>query len=220
MEFARGESRGSYIWGRSVHNVRIEHLWVDVSHYISQSWNDLFTILEMRYGLDITNTNHIWLLQHLFLPTINEQLAFWAESWNHHRISQRNGPARSPEDMFGFDMLVHGIQGDSLDQFAMSDEELEVFGVDWEGLQDEVLLRALRKNYSGEGSGSWLGHRGPPPDLNGVIVDSPAGPLSHKQVVSLDEQVLHYIHEPHEEHVARLWVDALAVARVMQPNLF
>ncbi|KAJ3909291.1 hypothetical protein F5879DRAFT_1007149 [Lentinula edodes] len=205
---------------KSVHNVRIERLWVDVSHYISQSWNDLFTILEMRYGLDITNANHIWLLQHLFLPTINEQLAFWAESWNHHRISQRNGPARSPEDMFGFDMLVHGIRGDSLDQFAMSDEELEVFGVDWEGLQDEVLLRALRKNYSGEGSGSWLGHRGPPPDLNEVVVNSPAGSLSHGQVVSLDEQVLHYNREPQEEHVARLWVDALAVARVMQPNLF
>lgn len=117
-------------------------------------------------------------------------------------------------------MLVHGIRGDNVDQFSMSDEELEVFGVDWEGLQDEVILNALRRNYSGEGSGSWLGHRGPPPNLNEIAVNPPLGPLSPEQVVSLDEQTQHHVRQPLEDDTARLWVDALAAARAMQPDLF
>lgn len=205
---------------RSVHNVRIERLWVDVSHYISQTWNDVFTVLELRHGLDISNMNHIWLLQHLFLSLINEQLTFWAEGWNNHRISQRNGPARSPEDRFGFDMLVCGFRGNSLDQFAMSDEELEVFGVDWEGLQDEVLLRSLRKNYSNEGSSSWLGRRGPPPELSEVVVDPPSGSLTPDQVVSLDRQLERYVRSPQEADVVPLWTNALAIARSMHSALF
>ncbi|KIK53926.1 hypothetical protein GYMLUDRAFT_249962 [Collybiopsis luxurians FD-317 M1] len=63
-----------------------------------------------------------------------------------------------PEDMFGFDMLINGIQGEELSQFAMSNEELEGFGVDWDGLQGEVLLRSLQAYYGSEGSGSWLEH--------------------------------------------------------------
>ncbi|KAJ3860488.1 hypothetical protein EV359DRAFT_49016 [Lentinula novae-zelandiae] len=220
MEHAHGEGRGSYLWGRSVHNVRIECLWVDVSHYCSQTWHDMFTLLEMRHGLQVSNPNHISLLQHLFLPIINEQLAFWAESWNSHRVSQRNGPACTPEDMFVFDSLVNGIRGDDVRQFAMTDEELEVFGVDWEGLQDEVLLAALRRNYIHEGPGSWLGRRGPPPDLNEVIVDPPSIILTQQQVASLDQQLNNHVRLPWEQEVVRLWIDALAIARTMYPHEF
>ncbi|KAJ3898291.1 hypothetical protein F5879DRAFT_812824 [Lentinula edodes] len=204
----------------SVHNVRIERLWVDISHYCSQAWHDMFTLLEMHHGLQVSNPNHIWLLQHLFLPMINEQLTFWAESWNHHRVSQRTGPARSPEDMFVFDSLVNGVRGDDLHQFAMTDEELEVFGVDWEGLQDETLLRTLRSHYTDEGSGSWLGRRGPPPDLNEVAVNPPSVLLSHGQVNFLDQQLQHHIRLPHEQEVIQLWIDALALATTMYPNEF
>ncbi|KAJ4483018.1 hypothetical protein C8J55DRAFT_535627 [Lentinula edodes] len=202
MEHAHGEGHGSYLWGRS-------YLWVDVSHYVSQTWHDMFTLLEICHGLQVANANYIWLLQHLFLPVINNQLAFWAESWNSHRVSQRHGPARIPEDMF------------SLDQFAMTDEELEIFGVDWEGLQDEVLLRALRQNYApNEGSGSWLGGRGPPPDLNTVIVDPPSTLLNPEQLAFLDQQVQNHLRLPHELEVVQLWIDALAIAKTMYPDDF
>lgn len=99
---------------RSVHNVRIERLWVDVTAQVGASWAEAFTQLELHHGLDINNTHHIWLLHLLFLPAINQQLTFFAESWNQHRIQIRNGPNHSPADLFSFDMLVHGIQGSQL----------------------------------------------------------------------------------------------------------
>jgi hypothetical protein len=35
-----------------------------------------FTTLELCYGLDINNINHIWLLHLLFLITFNQQFSF------------------------------------------------------------------------------------------------------------------------------------------------
>ena len=163
MEEFRGTQWGSYIWGRlavlftflfsklmaiisrSVHNIRIERLWVDITAQIGASWAEAFTDLEINHGLDINNTHHIWLLHYLFLQTLNDQLSFFAESWNQHRMQIRDGPNRSPADMFGFDMLVHGLRGDRLSDSTkedMADEELEVYGVDWEGLQNDRILES------------------------------------------------------------------------------
>ncbi|KAJ3927263.1 MAG: hypothetical protein NXY57DRAFT_904237, partial [Lentinula lateritia] len=125
-----------------------------------------------------------------------------------------------PEDMFVFDSLVNGVRGDDLDQFTMTDEELEVFGVDWEGLQDETLLRNLRMHYSHEGSGSWLGHRGSPPDLNEVAVSPPSALLTQEQVIFLNQQLQHHVRLPREQEVIQLWIDALVIAKTMYPDAF
>ena len=85
----------------------------------------------MQLGLNINNQNHIWFLHYLFLKTINQQLDFFSQAWNHHRIQIPNGPNHSPADMFGFDMLVHGVRGYQLPtppDVPLSDEDLEVFG--------------------------------------------------------------------------------------------
>ncbi|KAJ3976241.1 hypothetical protein EV361DRAFT_790771 [Lentinula raphanica] len=223
MEHVRGAGRGSYIWGRSVHNVRIERLWVDVSNYISQDWNNFFTRLDGHH-LDTSNQNHIWLLQHLFLEAINNSLAFWAEGWNSHRITQgrdSNGPNRSPEDMWGFDMLVHGMRGDSLDQHRMTDEELEVFGVDWDGLQDNLLLDSLRSNYAHEeGTSTWLGRHGPPENLNEVQVDPPSGPLTMEEIQGLDILTGPTSNVFGEENIVQLWCTAIIYCHNLYPEIF
>jgi hypothetical protein len=156
-------------------------------------------MLELNFGLDINNLHHIWLLQHLFLPAINPVLSFFAQSWNEHKIEIRDGPNRSPADMFGFDMLVHGVRGDALpsDDLDMIHEELEIFGVDWEALRDENVLRSQRENNDlQERPDIWLGRVGPPPNLNEVQVNAS------------------------EASLIQTWIHGLATAQNLRPDLF
>ncbi len=147
---------------------------------VGATWKDHFFRLELHHGLDINNTFHIWLLHTLFLPTINAQLAFFAQSWNLHKLQIRDGPNRSPADLFGFDMLVHGIRGTRLPlpttntaDENLTAEELEVYGVDWEALRDDRLLQSQEEGNADEGFTSWVGRQGPPQNLNEVRLDPP-----------------------------------------------
>ncbi|KAK7019381.1 hypothetical protein VNI00_018094 [Paramarasmius palmivorus] len=79
---------GSYIWGRSVHNTRIERLWYDVTHNFGKKWKDFFQRLEI--DLDAQE---------------------WALAWNHHPMTLRREPDRSPRDMFIFSHLQDGPRG-------------------------------------------------------------------------------------------------------------
>ena len=209
---------------RSVHNVRIERLWVDVTAQVGAFWAEAFTELELRHGLDINNVNHIWLLHHLFLHIINNQLAFWAESWNFHRVQIRGGPNRSPADLFGFDMFVHGVRGDQLPagEVDLTDEELEVYGVDWEGLQDERLLHSQRANNTlHEGWSSWIGRAGPPENLNNIVVDPPSELLLPHEVEVLDQVTWNVEAEgPRLADVINTWNHGLGYARAINRHLF
>ncbi|KAJ7053160.1 hypothetical protein C8F01DRAFT_996937 [Mycena amicta] len=209
--------------GMSVHNVRIERLWVDVTAQVGATWGDHFTLLELRHGLNINNVAHIWLLHFLFLATINSQLAFFAESWNNHRIQIRNGPNRSPIDMFGFDMYVCGVRGDELPaaEEDLSEEELEVFGIDWQGLRDDAILESQRQNNPlDENSTSWLGRTGPPTDLSHVAVDPPIGTLTEEEVERLVEMAAPLMGSAENEDITALWSQALATVRSWYPDVF
>jgi hypothetical protein len=184
-------------------------------------------MLEVRHGLDINNINHIWLLHYLFLNTINVQLDFFAQSWNHHVIQIRNGPNRSPADLFGFDMFTQGVRGTQLptpnDTTSMSNEELEVFGVDWEGLRSDILLESREANNpSTEGTGTWLGRNGPPEHLNEVPVEPPSGIFSVEELTWIDGALAHtgMAGSVDDADIVGLWVQAIALAQNIYPDMF
>ena len=99
---------------RSVHNTRIERLWVDVTAKVGSSWAQHFGMLEIEFDLDVNNARHIWLLHYLFLPCVNEDLMLFVGAWNNHKIRMMGRPRRSPLDMFCFDMYACGLRGDEL----------------------------------------------------------------------------------------------------------
>ncbi|KAG8959652.1 hypothetical protein FRC00_001400 [Tulasnella sp. 408] len=215
MEMRNGVRRGSYIWGRSVHNVRIERLWVDVTVQFGAKWHSFFETLEVQHGLNINNRNHLWLLHYLFLPDINADCAFFAESWNHHRIQTPGQPARSPHDMWFFDQFTHGVRGDELNL-----AELEEFGVDWEGLREAQVLSSWQGNNGAEeGTTSWVGRAGPPPDLSDVPVHPPGmDSLTTVDVTQLHAYISNFLNVYDPASLASRWVNALAFARTRSPN--
>jgi len=137
-------------------------------------------------------------------------------------ISIRHGPNRSPADMFGFDMLVHGIRGDQLpndSEDRLDGDELEVYGVDWEGLMDDQLTHSQRQNNPvGEEWSSWIGRVGPPDTLNEISVDSPQQPLTDQQMISLDHVLQPWPEIPTDADIISRWVMGLGYARSLGNN--
>ncbi|KZT58973.1 hypothetical protein CALCODRAFT_423893, partial [Calocera cornea HHB12733] len=111
MILKRGINCGSFIWGRSVHNVRIERMWVDVTKDFGGKWKKIFIHLETWYGLDIQHNAHIWLLHHLFLHDVRADAEMWRGTWNAHRMRTPDGPMRSPNQMWFLGMLLQGYHG-------------------------------------------------------------------------------------------------------------
>src|ERR1700737_5335553 len=107
-------------------------------------------------------------------------------------------------------MMVHGVRGHQLPLDELNDEELEVYGVDWEGLQDERLLHSQRNNNpANEGGSSWLGQSGPPQHLNEVSVDPPSTILEPPELEALHESLLPWLDSPNDTDIIALWTHAL-----------
>ncbi|KAH8797805.1 hypothetical protein DL96DRAFT_1782297, partial [Flagelloscypha sp. PMI_526] len=145
MEFLRGMDRSSYIFGKSVHNIRIECLWYDVTRGFGAKWKKFFFTLELHHGLDPDNSAHLWLLHFLFLQSIDQDAQEWAESWNNHKLRLRDQRDRSPRDLFIFGMVENGIRGFELGEEPEQDDitDAEVYGVDWEDLHNPTFLAHL-----------------------------------------------------------------------------
>ncbi|KAJ7230119.1 hypothetical protein GGX14DRAFT_343911 [Mycena pura] len=220
MEAHYGPDHGAYIWGRSVHNIRIERLWCDVTRGFGRKWSNFFLSLEFSAGLRPDLDAHIWLLHHLFLGAINEDTYDWARTWNEHKIRLADERTRSPRDLFFFGMIENGIRG--FDGAMVDDddvEDLETYGVDWEELHSQDIIAhhaennaeedmseaALTNPFSNEG----------PHSLSHVEVEEPLCPFSSEHVAALDDHLALNLHSLSRNMNSRraLWMDALAFCR-------
>ena len=111
-------------------------------------------------------------------------------------------------------MLAHGVRGELLTDM-MDHDELEVYGIDWEALQDDDIRQSqLNNNGIQEGGTSWIGNVGPPADLNEVLVISPTSPFNTEEV----EQIIYrsveqWLGQMDDDSVSLAWLHALSFAR-------
>ncbi|KZO99214.1 hypothetical protein CALVIDRAFT_544596 [Calocera viscosa TUFC12733] len=218
MESKRGMNRGSFLWGRSVHNIRIERLWVDVTRGFGSKWKDFFTALEVYSDLDPSNEEHLWLLHFLFLNKVNQDAALWQKVWNEHRLKLPEGGRASPSQLWYFGQLQKGARGlsdalwddddDYLRQDATNDGEEDehyemtpeeggghMYGVDWTDMDTTPIVQHLRVNH--------------PENMAEVIVEDPACPLNAEGISWL-QAVLAKMPDTHsQEGMTLVWEKAL-----------
>jgi len=85
------------LYCRSTRNSRIECLWVEVGTQFARRWRGFFVRCERRHRLDVENGNHLWVIQKLFLGTINTDCEEFQEEWNVHPISGPMTNNKSPQ---------------------------------------------------------------------------------------------------------------------------
>ena len=94
----RGLGRGSFIAASSVHNQRIERLWVDVYLGVTQIYQALFISLEQSDQLDLADALDLYSLHFVFLPRINVHLEKFISAWNEHPLSSEHN--KSPNQLW------------------------------------------------------------------------------------------------------------------------
>ncbi|KAI0040931.1 hypothetical protein FA95DRAFT_1502103 [Auriscalpium vulgare] len=173
MEQVRGVDRGSYIWGRSVHNIRIERLWVDVTAGFGKKWKEFFRGLEAYDNLNLELDPHIWLIHHLFLPAINEDAETWANTWNAHILSRRGQTHEAPRDMYTHGTVIHGQRAIFLQpEPEGTDDDLAEFGIDWNDIENRQVMNHHNAENNVQADG----------DPNNPFVSNQPDQLSHVEV--------------------------------------
>ena len=86
MFLHRGLDADCFKAGTSTHNQRIERFWGDSNRAITEFYWVLFTNLSNNYAVDFGQESHVFVIHHLFLDCINEDLQNFKFIWNNHKL--------------------------------------------------------------------------------------------------------------------------------------
>lgn len=125
-----GVDKKPFVTGRSVHNQRIERLWVDVKTYVASHFIDIFKQMENDEILDPDNEMHLFSLHFIFVPRVNRLLEEFKSSWNNH-------PLRTERNMTPIQLWTKGffVFENLLTETSSIDEE---YGIDGNGPEPEL----------------------------------------------------------------------------------
>lgn len=205
----RGDERGSYIFGRSVHNIRVERMWVDVTAGFGSKWKIFFQRLQGEFGLDTANNSHIWLLKFLFLPSLNRDAEEWANSWNAHTMDLPDQPASSPEELYFFGLAERGERGiQERNELLAHPED---YGIDWAELErPAVMSHFLSRNYP-RSAGRNPFQPQPPSSFHHLHLEEARCPMQSANVRGMCEQLERHcdLRSRSMDERCRWWIVAL-----------
>lgn len=123
---ARGPNRGSMLTGRSVHNQKIECLWLEVKKNIVSYYRNLFYFLEQNRFLDPLNECHLFSLHYIYVPPLNRELNEMSGSWNNHPIDTQGN--RSPRHMWHFGLHTSANSDYLAVESVFDEQQMNEFG--------------------------------------------------------------------------------------------
>ena len=125
----RGVDSKPVLTGKSVHNQRIERLWVDVGFQVIQKYKDIFFCLESEHDLNPSDDVHLYALHFVYLPRISRSLTEFTESWNNH-------PIRTSKNQTPLQLWSMGFYESEQNLLQITD--LHSYGIDWDGPTPDI----------------------------------------------------------------------------------